>query len=221
LEKERVEREAATAELEKAVEAAKESRDPDVLAKPIKRAKKAVEVSAELIASAETLKADLEAERKARDKGGPSESDAEFGVSRGVDFCDVTAVINMDLPTGMPIYRHRIGRTARAGAGGTAISMVVEGDNKEDALLAGLQEAYGSQMHQFHVDMTKLAAFRRDTWPRSLSLCWDGRRRAPAPFFISSLPVWQVPRRRRDAIGHAARGERGAAQGAQARAAQL
>lgn len=100
--------------------------------------------------------------RKAKDKGGPSESDAEFGVSRGVDFCDVTAVINMDLPTGMPIYRHRIGRTARAGAGGTAISMVVEGDNKEDTLLAGLQEAYGSQMHQFHVDMTKLAAFRRD-----------------------------------------------------------
>ena len=59
--------------------------------------------------------------KKGKKAAGPqtTEADAEFGVSRGVDFCDVTAVVNMDLPTSLEVYRHRIGRTARAGATGT------------------------------------------------------------------------------------------------------
>jgi len=70
--------------------------------------------------------------KKRKRKGGtepaeaPNATDAEFGVARGVDFCDVTAVINMDLPRGLATYKHRVGRTARAGQGGTAISMVDE-----------------------------------------------------------------------------------------------
>lgn len=68
----------------------------------------------------------------------PTSSDVEFGVSRGVDFTDVTAVINMDLPRGLPTYKHRVGRTARAGQGGTAISMVDEADAADGALLETL-----------------------------------------------------------------------------------
>lgn len=91
-----------------------------------------------------------------------SAADAEFGVSRGVDFADVTAVINMDLPTSLEVYRHRIGRTARGGQGGTAISMVSpEGGDTE--LLEQLVEAYGDSLHQFSVDMQKLAAFKYRT----------------------------------------------------------
>jgi len=89
-----------------------------------------------------------------------TQSDAEFGVARGVDFCDVTAVINMDLPASSAVYRHRIGRTARAGQGGTAISMVDDKDPADDALLAELLGAYEGELHQFHVDMSKLGAFR-------------------------------------------------------------
>jgi ATP-dependent RNA helicase RhlE len=42
--------------------------------------------------------------------------------SRGIDINDVTHVINYELPNVPEDYVHRIGRTARAGASGTAIS---------------------------------------------------------------------------------------------------
>ena len=94
---------------------------------------------------------------------GTTDADAEFGVSRGVDFTDVTAVLNMDLPTSLAVYKHRIGRTARAGKGGTAISLVQEGDGPDEGLLAEMGEAYSGSLHQFQVDMSKLAAFRYRT----------------------------------------------------------
>jgi len=43
-------------------------------------------------------------------------------VARGIDIDDVSHVINFDLPNEPESYVHRIGRTARAGRGGTAIS---------------------------------------------------------------------------------------------------
>jgi ATP-dependent RNA helicase RhlB len=46
--------------------------------------------------------------------------------ARGLHIPDVTTVINYDLPTDAEDYVHRIGRTARAGASGTAISLVCE-----------------------------------------------------------------------------------------------
>jgi ATP-dependent RNA helicase RhlE len=42
--------------------------------------------------------------------------------ARGIDISDVSHVINFDLPDVPEQYVHRIGRTARAGAGGAAIS---------------------------------------------------------------------------------------------------
>ena len=44
--------------------------------------------------------------------------------SRGIDVPDVTCVVNMELPLETESYVHRIGRTARAGASGAAISFV-------------------------------------------------------------------------------------------------
>jgi len=46
--------------------------------------------------------------------------------ARGIDVDDVSHVINFDLPNVPEQYVHRIGRTARAGAGGKAISLVDE-----------------------------------------------------------------------------------------------
>jgi len=46
--------------------------------------------------------------------------------SRGLHIEAVTHVVNWDLPQDPEDYVHRIGRTARAGAGGTAISLVDE-----------------------------------------------------------------------------------------------
>lgn len=44
--------------------------------------------------------------------------DKEYGVSRGIDFKDVDAVINFDFPATARAYTHRAGRTARANKSG-------------------------------------------------------------------------------------------------------
>lgn len=50
--------------------------------------------------------------------------------ARGIDIDDVTHVINYDLPYSADTYLHRIGRTARAGKKGNAISLVESHDYK-------------------------------------------------------------------------------------------
>ncbi|KAJ3967894.1 ATP-dependent RNA helicase dbp9 [Lentinula raphanica] len=54
-----------------------------------------------------------------------STSSKEYGVTRGIDFIDVACVLNFDLPSSSRAYTHRVGRTARAGRTGMALSFVV------------------------------------------------------------------------------------------------
>ena len=51
--------------------------------------------------------------------------------SRGIDVDDVTHVINYELPNDPESYVHRIGRTARAGASGVAISFCDPSERKQ------------------------------------------------------------------------------------------
>jgi ATP-dependent RNA helicase DeaD len=51
--------------------------------------------------------------------------------SRGLDISQVEAVINYDVPEDPLLYFHRVGRTARAGEGGRAITLV-SGDEQSD-----------------------------------------------------------------------------------------
>ena len=61
----------------------------------------------------------------------------EYGMSRGIDFIDVSTVVNFDFPATAASYIHRVGRTARAGKAGTAISFVTSADLPQlEALLA-------------------------------------------------------------------------------------
>ena len=57
--------------------------------------------------------------------------------ARGIDVDAVTHVVNFDLPNVPESYVHRIGRTARAGADGTAISLV---SNDERSLLKDIEK---------------------------------------------------------------------------------
>lgn len=50
--------------------------------------------------------------------------------ARGIDFPDITHVINYDFPTKRENYVHRIGRTARAGKSGVAISLIQPEEEK-------------------------------------------------------------------------------------------
>lgn len=43
-------------------------------------------------------------------------------MARGLDISDITHVINFEMPEFPELYMHRIGRTGRADATGTAIS---------------------------------------------------------------------------------------------------
>jgi ATP-dependent RNA helicase RhlE len=74
--------------------------------------------------------------------------------ARGIDVDDITHVINYDLPTEAETYVHRIGRTARAGASGDAISFCCDEDR---AYLRDIERLLGQSVptditHAFHSD---------------------------------------------------------------------
>ena len=51
--------------------------------------------------------------------------------SRGIDVTGIELVVNYDLPSNSDDYVHRIGRTARAGASGHAITFAMPGEFRE------------------------------------------------------------------------------------------
>ena len=74
--------------------------------------------------------------------------------SRGIDVDGITHVINFDLPNEPDSYVHRIGRTGRAGASGTALSFC---DIEEKAFLLDIQKIIRQDVeviedHPFHSD---------------------------------------------------------------------
>ena len=74
--------------------------------------------------------------------------------SRGLDIKNIELVINYDLPFDQEIYTHRIGRTGRADATGTAISLYVKQDSEKCAYITSA--ARTAEMKDVRVD----AAFK-------------------------------------------------------------
>jgi ATP-dependent RNA helicase RhlE len=74
--------------------------------------------------------------------------------ARGLDVDDITHVINYDLPNEAETYVHRIGRTARAGAAGDAISFC---SSEERGQLRDIERLLGREVpteleHDFHCE---------------------------------------------------------------------
>ncbi|KAG0214668.1 ATP-dependent DNA/RNA helicase [Mortierella sp. GBA30] len=120
---------------------------------------------------------------KSKKKSGPKK-DQEYGVSRGIDFVNVAAVVNFDFPPTAKSYTHRVGRTARGGQMGTSLSFVVTAEEKEKSVKASQllggggwshmqgddeavfnrvvkqQEASGCIINPYTIPMQQLAGFR-------------------------------------------------------------
>jgi ATP-dependent RNA helicase DDX56/DBP9 len=105
-----------------------------------------------------------------------AKNDKEYGVARGIDFKNVACVLNFDLPTTSKSYTHRIGRTARAGKSGMALSFVVPAplyrkhkptsfptaahDEEVLAKIMKHQSKTGKEVKPYQFDMAQVDAFR-------------------------------------------------------------
>ncbi|ACI52867.1 DEAD/DEAH box helicase domain protein [Gluconacetobacter diazotrophicus PA1 5] len=82
--------------------------------------------------------------------------------ARGIDVDDVTHVFNYDLPNVPESYVHRIGRTARAGRDGWAVSLC---DAEQRAWLRDIEKAIGKkipvvQEHPYHSEAAENSTLR-------------------------------------------------------------
>ncbi|KAF3026826.1 ATP-dependent DNA/RNA helicase [Neopestalotiopsis sp. 37M] len=124
----------------------------------------------------ETTGKTKKAEAPPKKKKRKSPKDQEYGVSRGIDFRNVSCVVNFDLPTSARSYTHRIGRTARASQSGMALSFVVpkdqyrkhmpttvetaENDEKVLAKIMKQQQKKGREIKPYAFDMKQVNNFR-------------------------------------------------------------
>ncbi|KAG7660818.1 DBP9 [[Candida] subhashii] len=111
-----------------------------------------------------------------KNKKSKFKNDKEYGVSRGVDFKNVACVLNFDLPTSSKSYIHRIGRTARAGKSGMALSFVIPPKElgkhkiatlatckKDEKILHRIvkqQSKNGFEIKPYQFDMKQIEGFR-------------------------------------------------------------
>jgi ATP-dependent RNA helicase DDX56/DBP9 len=116
------------------------------------------------------------AKKPSKKKRKTVKKDKEYGISRGIDFKNVACVLNFDLPTSSKSYTHRIGRTARAGQTGMALSFVVpaelyrkhkptsiesaKDDEKVLAKIVKHQTKKGKEVKPYNFDMKQVEAFR-------------------------------------------------------------
>jgi len=90
--------------------------------------------------------------------------------SRGLDVKDIELIINYDIPHDAQIYTHRIGRTARAGAKGKAITLYIP---KQEHKLEAIKE------HAIELSLSKLQVERRFTMQaKYATICIDGGKKS-------------------------------------------
>lgn len=81
--------------------------------------------------------------------------------ARGLDIPLVELVINLTVPNEPKEYIHRVGRTARAGRGGMAISLITPHDIK---LLHAIEETVGTKLTEYKIDGEPAAMSQGTGW---------------------------------------------------------
>jgi len=96
-------------------------------------------------------------------------------VARGIDVDNISHVINFDIPTNPEDYVHRIGRTARAGASGIAVSLLTSEDVHD---LVAIERLIGATLERHdlpHFDYEKRNILESSqVTPRAGKLVWNG-----------------------------------------------
>ncbi|XP_070491815.1 ATP-dependent RNA helicase DDX47 [Chironomus tepperi] len=77
--------------------------------------------------------------------------------SRGLDIPHVDVVLNYDIPTHSKDYIHRVGRTARAGRSGKAITMVTQYDVE---LYQRIEHLLGKQLPKYEIEEDEVMALQ-------------------------------------------------------------
>ncbi|KAI1738853.1 DEAD-domain-containing protein [Xylaria scruposa] len=80
--------------------------------------------------------------------------------ARGLDIPSVDLVLNYDLPGDSKTYIHRVGRTARAGKSGQAISLITQYDIE---VYKRIEAALGTQLPEFPTERDEVMVFRQRT----------------------------------------------------------
>ena len=77
--------------------------------------------------------------------------------ARGLDIPSVDLVLNYDVPSDSKTYIHRVGRTARAGKAGNAISMVTQYDVE---IWKRIEAALGKQLEEYPTEKDEVMVFK-------------------------------------------------------------
>ncbi len=81
--------------------------------------------------------------------------------ARGLDIKGVTHVFNLDVPAQSKVYLHRVGRTARAGAAGVAITLVTPGEQR---LVRRYRNQLGVTLQRVEVREGRVSAIDDSDW---------------------------------------------------------
>eukprot|EP01012_Entosiphon_sulcatum_P010749 TRINITY_DN1636_c0_g1_i1.p1 TRINITY_DN1636_c0_g1~~TRINITY_DN1636_c0_g1_i1.p1 ORF type:complete len:633 (+),score=147.91 TRINITY_DN1636_c0_g1_i1:44-1942(+) len=107
-----------------------------------------------------------EVEGKKKRKRKRRTADSEYGLQRGVDFAHVSWVVNFDPPVDVQNYIHRIGRTGRAHARGSSLTLFLK-DNAEHvelrAEITGDQEDKGLKLDVLELPWPEINRLRYRT----------------------------------------------------------
>ncbi|PWN20215.1 DEAD-domain-containing protein [Microstroma glucosiphilum] len=127
------------------------------------------------------------ASKKKKSKSSTATAATEYGVSRGIDFVNVSCVVNFDLPVSLSSYIHRIGRTARAHQSGIALSFIVSPGVNSDGTKTVTTSSSTTGMKG---TASPTSALDPSTW-KKISRHFK-RLASPAAGGVSPLQAWKI-----------------------------